>query len=238
MPRRSATVRGHAWLDEEDRQDLDAYRRIADRLNLRGSRRRGPASDVAYHNHDFEFTPMENRLPYDVLLQSTDPRHVLLELDLYWITKGGQDPLAYFARWPGRFRLVHVKDSAGPPEHRWRTWERAPSTGAGSSRSANRRGSSTTSWSTTSRRTPSQASRRVMDIFAICDSEACPMIVSYRHLPLILLLALPGFIALRPVALDAQQWPIHDMDRPLPPVVDPGAAGRPPSDAVVLFGDG
>ena len=61
---------------------------------------------------------MENRLPYDVLLEATDPAHVLFELDLYWITKGGQDPLAYFARWPGRFPLVHVKDSAGPPEHR------------------------------------------------------------------------------------------------------------------------
>jgi sugar phosphate isomerase/epimerase len=72
----------------------------------------------AYHNHDFEFAPMENRLPYDVLLESTDPRHVSFELDLYWITKGGQDPLAYFGRWPGRFRMVHVKDSAGPPEHR------------------------------------------------------------------------------------------------------------------------
>src|SRR2546426_202061 len=38
--------------------------------------------------------------------------------DLYWIVKGGQDPLAYFARWPGRFPMVHVKDSAGPPDHR------------------------------------------------------------------------------------------------------------------------
>ena len=106
------------WLDEKDRQDLDAYRRIADRLNHAGESAARAGIRVAYHNHDFEFTPMENRLPYDVLLQSTDPRYVLLELDLYWITKGGKDPLAYFARWPGRFRLVHVKDSVGPPEHR------------------------------------------------------------------------------------------------------------------------
>src|SRR5205823_2390846 len=47
-----------------------------------------------------------------------DPKLVQLEMDLYWITKGGQDPLAYFARWPGRFPMVHVKDSMGPPDNK------------------------------------------------------------------------------------------------------------------------
>ena len=54
----------------------------------------------------------------DVLLERCGPRHVAFEMDLYWITVGGQDPLTYFARWPGRFPLVHVKDSSGPPDHR------------------------------------------------------------------------------------------------------------------------
>jgi sugar phosphate isomerase/epimerase len=105
------------WLDEKDRPNLDAYRRIADRLNRAGEAASRAGLRFAYHNHAFEFARMENRLPYDVLLEATDPAHVLFELDLYWITKGGQDPLAYFARSPGRFPLVHVKDSAGPPEH-------------------------------------------------------------------------------------------------------------------------
>jgi sugar phosphate isomerase/epimerase len=51
-------------------------------------------------------------VPYDILLESTDPSVVEFELDLYWITDGGGDPLAYFARWPGRFPLVHIKDKA------------------------------------------------------------------------------------------------------------------------------
>jgi sugar phosphate isomerase/epimerase len=72
----------------------------------------------AYHNHDVEFPRMEGRIPYDVLLERADPRYVAFEMDLYWITKGGQDPLAYFSRWPGRFPLLHLKDSAGPPGHR------------------------------------------------------------------------------------------------------------------------
>ena len=106
------------WLDEKDRTSLDAYRRIADRLNRAGEAASRAGIRFAYHNHDFEFHPIEERLPYDLLLESTDPGHVRFQLDLYWITKGGQDPLAYFARWPGRFPSVHVKDSAGPPEHR------------------------------------------------------------------------------------------------------------------------
>ncbi len=47
-----------------------------------------------------------------------DPKLVQMEMDLYWITKGGQDPLKYFARWPGRFPIVHVKDSMGPPDQK------------------------------------------------------------------------------------------------------------------------
>src|SRR2546422_1202015 len=57
--------------------------------------------------------PRSTLFPYTTLFRS-----VQLEIDLYWITKGGQDPLAYFARWPGRIPMVHVKDSAGPPDHR------------------------------------------------------------------------------------------------------------------------
>jgi sugar phosphate isomerase/epimerase len=107
-----------AWLDEVDRKDLDAYRRVAERFNRAGVTAAQAGIRLAYHNHEFEFAPMEGRIPYDVLLEATDPQLVALEMDLYWITKGGQDPLTYFARWPGRFPMVHVKDSAGPPEHR------------------------------------------------------------------------------------------------------------------------
>src|SRR2546428_537367 len=66
-----------------------------------------------YHNHTFEFVKdqaLGGKLPYDVLLAETDPKLVQMEMDLCWITEGGQDPLVYFDRYPGRFPLVHVKD--------------------------------------------------------------------------------------------------------------------------------
>jgi sugar phosphate isomerase/epimerase len=117
-----ALVMGHrhvvvAWLPERQRT-LDGYRAAADLFNRVGQQAGAGGIGFAYHNHDFEFARLEGRMPYDILLERCDPRYVAFEMDLYWITKGGQDPLAYFARWPGRFPMVHVKDSTGPPDHR------------------------------------------------------------------------------------------------------------------------
>ena len=119
----AAPVVGHhylviAWIPPEQRRTLDDFKRAAERLNHAATEAKAAGLEFAYHNHDFEFHPLDGKLPYDVLLGETDPKLVQLEVDLYWITKGGQDPLAYFARWPGRFPMVHVKDSAGPPDNR------------------------------------------------------------------------------------------------------------------------
>lgn len=99
-----------ASINPAERKTLDDWKRIAGLFNKAGETARARGIALAYHNHDFEFTPIDGSLPYDVLLRETDPSLVGLELDLYWIAKGGRDPLQYFARWPGRFPLVHVKD--------------------------------------------------------------------------------------------------------------------------------
>jgi len=119
----AAKVVGHQyivvpWVPQEKRMTLDGWKRVAEDFNRAGETARAAGVQFAYHNHDFEFPRMEGRIPFDVLLESTDPKLVQLEIDLYWITKGGQDPLTYFARWPGRVPLVHVKDSMGGPEHK------------------------------------------------------------------------------------------------------------------------
>jgi len=106
------------WLPQEKRMTLDAWKSVAAGFNRAAQLAHDAGLQFAYHNHDFEFPKMEGQVPYDVLLQNTDPKLVQLEIDLYWMTKGGQDPLDYFARWPGRIPLVHVKDSAGAPEHK------------------------------------------------------------------------------------------------------------------------
>lgn len=66
---------------------------------------------LLYHNHDFEF--MEDKdgvVVIDYLLEHLDPKYVNFQMDLYWVTKAGADPVAYFNKYPGRFKLWHVKD--------------------------------------------------------------------------------------------------------------------------------
>jgi sugar phosphate isomerase/epimerase len=118
----SAAEIGHslvivAWVGD-DRRTADGYRRTADQFNTFGEAARARGLQFGYHNHDFEFAPLADTNGYDILLENTDPENVGYELDLFWITKAGHDPFAYFARWPGRFPAVHVKDMDGSPEQR------------------------------------------------------------------------------------------------------------------------
>jgi sugar phosphate isomerase/epimerase len=108
------------WIPEERRKTLDDWKNFAKVFNHAAQMSHDAGLQFAYHNHNFEFPKMDGQVPYDVLLQNTDPKLVQLEIDLYWITRAGADPLDYFARWPGRIPLVHVKDSAGAPEHEMR----------------------------------------------------------------------------------------------------------------------
>ena len=112
----SAHVVGHKflvcpWLDEKLRNEPDGYKKLGAEFSRIGEATKKAGIQLAYHNHVFEFQPDGNgKLPYDVLLESSDPGLVKMEMDLCWFTLGGQDPVAYFNKYPGRFPLVHVKD--------------------------------------------------------------------------------------------------------------------------------
>ncbi len=105
-----------AWLEPEARESLDDYKRHAETFNRAGEEAKRAGIQFGFHNHDFELVPLEGTVPYDLLLRDTDPALVQMEMDLYWITKAGADPLPYFERYPGRFPLVHVKDMDGTPQ--------------------------------------------------------------------------------------------------------------------------
>jgi sugar phosphate isomerase/epimerase len=112
-----AKILGHqyvvvAWLPEEVRNP-DGYARTADTFNQAGQRLRKAGLTLGYHNHWFEFDPLDGgSCGYDILLERTRPDLVTMELDLFWIRKGGRDALSYFANHQGRFRMVHIKDMA------------------------------------------------------------------------------------------------------------------------------
>jgi sugar phosphate isomerase/epimerase len=99
------------YLDAKSRT-ADGYKKLAESCNKVGETMHKAGIQFCYHNHSFEFEKVDglDKLPLDYLLTSTDPKLVKVELDLCWITVGGQDPIAYFGKYPGRFPLVHVKD--------------------------------------------------------------------------------------------------------------------------------
>lgn len=88
----------------------EIYTSLPDLLSKSGAKAKQAGIQFAYHNHDFEFEPFNDTLFYDHLLKNTSADQVQMELDLYWISRAGFDPIQYFEKYPGRFPLWHVKD--------------------------------------------------------------------------------------------------------------------------------
>ena len=84
---------------------------LAATLNTLGQKCKDAGLELLYHNHDFEFNKDdEGNVIIDYLLENCDKSIVNFQMDLYWVTKAGKDPLEYFERYPGRFKIWHVKD--------------------------------------------------------------------------------------------------------------------------------
>ncbi|OQO89355.1 sugar phosphate isomerase [Saccharomonospora piscinae] len=90
----------------------EGYRQVAAEFEAAGRAAREAGLRFLYHNHDFDFRTVDGQVLYDILLTETDPAHVNFEIDLYWAIHAGYDPVDYFARYPGRFPVFHVKDRA------------------------------------------------------------------------------------------------------------------------------
>ncbi|UOE49325.1 sugar phosphate isomerase/epimerase [Mucilaginibacter sp. SMC90] len=108
-----------AYLSQSERGDLDHYKKIANMLDVAGETCKGAGIQLCYHNHDFEFIQENGKYPYEILLDSTDKNLVKMEMDLYWVTKANQDPIALINKHPGRFPLWHVKDMDKTPEKKF-----------------------------------------------------------------------------------------------------------------------
>ena len=102
-----------SWIDAPERT-VDGYKRVADRFNHAGLTARGDNLQIAYHNNAYEFTPLRGGLTgYDILLRACDPLNVAMEADIFWMRQAKQDPLAWFAKYPGRFHLLHMNVAKG-----------------------------------------------------------------------------------------------------------------------------
>jgi sugar phosphate isomerase/epimerase len=91
---------------------LDDCKRSAEILNRIGELTHKHGLTLCWHNHNKEFIEMEEGLPFHYLMKHTDKDLVKCEMDIYWVAKGGADPLAILKQYSGRFPILHVKDMA------------------------------------------------------------------------------------------------------------------------------
>ena len=94
-------------------KSVDLYKKAADDFNKAGLICKQRGIKFAYHNHDYSFKMLDGQYPQDILMQNTDKDLVDFELDMYWIVAAGQDANVWFKKYPGRFKLGHVKDRGG-----------------------------------------------------------------------------------------------------------------------------
>ena len=94
-----------------DERTIDTYKKAAEEFNKIGEKCLSAGIQFGYHNHAIEFEELEGLIPQEVLIEGTEPDLVTFEADLYWITKGGYDPLALIKKYPGRIGLFHVKEA-------------------------------------------------------------------------------------------------------------------------------
>mgnify|MGYP003575779746 FL=1 len=90
---------------------VDGYKKMAERFNKAGELCKSHGLTLAYHNHAFEFVPLENKQTgFEILLKETDVNLVKFELDIFWVVNANVDPITLFNQNEGRFAMWHVKD--------------------------------------------------------------------------------------------------------------------------------
>jgi Sugar phosphate isomerases/epimerases len=90
---------------------LDNVKRYCDYFNEIALVTAGASIQFGYHNHAFEFKNKIDDVPvYDLMLQNTSPRHVIFQLDVYWVKKGGYEPVDYMKKYADRIKVLHIKD--------------------------------------------------------------------------------------------------------------------------------
>jgi len=116
----AANTLGARWItlanvSYEERLHLRDWRELADVLNKAGDAARRRGLSLCYHNHAFELESLEGKIPLDLLLASTEPALVKLQMDVYWMTRGGRNPATEIRRLGSRVATLHLKDMDATP---------------------------------------------------------------------------------------------------------------------------
>ncbi|MDX9882990.1 MAG: sugar phosphate isomerase/epimerase [Prolixibacteraceae bacterium] len=98
------------WVEEADR-NIESYKKMIGDWNQVGEVMKSVGIQFGYHNHNFEFSNIGGIIPYyDIFMPEMDADLITMEIDFFWASKAGQDPVEMFNKYPGRFQLFHMKD--------------------------------------------------------------------------------------------------------------------------------
>ncbi len=100
------------YLPPAERGGLEKIRVLCDKLNRAGEKCRAAGLKFAYHNHAFEFEPMEGTTGFQVMIDRLDKNLCGFEMDCFWVSVAGHDPVELLHKLSGRVPLLHLKDKA------------------------------------------------------------------------------------------------------------------------------
>jgi sugar phosphate isomerase/epimerase len=89
---------------------LDSYKRAGDQFNIWGEKIHQAGMQFGFHNHNYEFRRFGDTTGFEAMMNRCDPKLVCIEMDCYWITQAGGDPLQMFQQYGDRIKLLHLKD--------------------------------------------------------------------------------------------------------------------------------
>ena len=105
---------GGGFLKVLNGMTADDFKQVAAKANEIGQKAKAAGLQYAYHNHNFEFRDVGGgQTGYDILVKETDPALVKFEADTGWMRVAGADPVAFLAKHPGRYVMLHIKDFKG-----------------------------------------------------------------------------------------------------------------------------
>jgi sugar phosphate isomerase/epimerase len=107
------------YVPPNQRGGPEVIKALAGKLNLFGEKCRAAGLQAAYHNHAFESAPAGNQTLFQVLIDNTDKKLVNFEVDCFWISVAGLDPVEFIKKLSGRVPLLHCKDKAQGTEQRF-----------------------------------------------------------------------------------------------------------------------
>lgn len=101
----------YPWRVANTEIDLEKSYRTAAELDILGKRLKASGFGFCWHPHHFEFKEVGKGLcPFDIIMRHSDPQHLSLQMDTYWIRRGGIKPLELLKKYPGRTKMFHIKD--------------------------------------------------------------------------------------------------------------------------------